>query len=128
MRVQKPVITGLSLAAALVVGPALMASAAPTEAIGNGERSGGVVIVGETQGTSSSTATIQNAGSGDGSFWQWGVGSHDTYSNYFRERSCHGSTAVGKKTKRVTNVRGGVYSKALTPKASSGNKAYYHTC
>ncbi|WP_430733536.1 lactococcin 972 family bacteriocin [Curtobacterium luteum] len=65
---------------------------------------------------------------GGGSFWRWGVGKDDTYSNSFREKRCHGATAVGKKTKRVTNVAGGKYAKALTPKATSGNKAYSHNC
>lgn len=125
--ITKKMVVGVVMAAGLVVGPAAIATAAPTEVLGTGPRAGGVEISGSESG-SLRNGSANGARVGDGSFWQWGVGRDDTFSNYFRERSCHGSTAVGKKTKRVTGVRGGVYSKALTPKASSGNKAYYHTC
>jgi lactococcin 972 family bacteriocin len=124
MNTTKKAIVGVALAAALAVGPSALASAAPTEVLGSGAQAGGVEIT-DGQSGARSTAASRVA---DGSFWQWGVGVHDTYSNYFRERSCHGATAVGIKSKRVTNVKGGAYAKALTPKARSGNKAYYHNC
>ncbi|MFZ6990510.1 lactococcin 972 family bacteriocin [Curtobacterium sp. RRHDQ66] len=127
MNTKKKLVIGISLAAGLVIAPAAIASAAPTEVLGTGSQAGGVEITGTQHGSSSTVGGIQTRVA-DGSYWEWGVGRDDTYSNYFRESSCHGSTAVGKKTKRVTGVRGGVYSKALTPKASSGNKAYYHNC
>lgn len=118
---------GIAVASALVAGPVASASASPTEVLESGPAAGGVVIDGATA-SGSTTGSTRSAGSGDGSFWQWGVGRDDVYSNYFREKSCHGATAVGKASKRVSNVPGGKYAKALTPKKVSGNKAYYHNC
>jgi lactococcin 972 family bacteriocin len=130
MSISKKSIIGIAMATGLIVGPAAFASATPGDVLGTGAQAGGVEITGTQQGSSGEVGGSQTRANdgGGGSFWQWGVGRDDTFSNYFREFRCHGSTAVGKKTKRVTGVRGGVYSKALTPKASSGNKAYYHNC
>ena len=130
MNTSKKSIIGIAMAAGLIVGPTALASAAPADVLGTGALAGGVEITGTQQGSSGDVRASQTRADdgGGGSFWEWGVGRNDTFSNYFRESRCHGSTAVGKKTKRVTGVRGGVYSKALTPKAFSGNKAYYHNC
>lgn len=124
------VLVGLGLTVALVGGPATMASAETFEVLGNGPAAGGVVIPETGAGAQGdrSTSGSQRSDGGGGSFWQYGVGTHDVWSNYFRERRCHGATAVGKKTKRVTGVPGGRYAYAITPKKSSGNKAYYHNC
>ncbi|PZE87090.1 lactococcin 972 family bacteriocin [Curtobacterium sp. MCBD17_032] len=121
------VVTGLLLATGLVDAPAVGASA--DNVLGSGPGSGGVVITGGTGTTGEvrGSASRRDDGGG-GSFWQWGVGRDDTWSNYFRERRCHGATAVGLKSKRVSGVPGGRYALATTPKARSGNKAYYHNC
>jgi lactococcin 972 family bacteriocin len=123
-------VVGIALAATLVAGPAAVASAAPTEVLGSGNEAGGVLMTNAGPGSSGETrgSTARKDDGGGGSFWQWGVGGRDAWSNYFRERRCHGATAVGLKTKRVTGVAGGRYAMAKTPKARSGNKAYYHNC
>ncbi len=126
MNIIGKVTIGSIAALGLAIGPAVSA-AATTDVLGSGALAGGVVIGAGGSGATSERSTRGDDGGG-GSFWQWGVGKDDTYSNYFREKRCHGATAVGKKTKRVTNVAGGKYAKALTPKATSGNKAYYHNC
>jgi lactococcin 972 family bacteriocin len=120
------VVTGLLLATGLVVVPAVGASA--VDVLGSAPGSGGVVITDGTGPTGEVRGSGTRRDGGGGSFWQWGVGRDDTWSNYFRERRCHGATAVGLKTKRVTGVPGGRYALATTPKARSGNKAYYHNC
>jgi lactococcin 972 family bacteriocin len=123
------ILVGLGLSLGLVASTASMASAAPSEVLGSGPEAGGVIIAAAGEGSTGATTGVgaRNDGGG-GSFWQWGVGKDDTWSNYFREKRCHGATAVGKKSKRVSNVPGGKYAMAKTPKASSGNKAYYHNC
>ena len=122
-------LVGLGLTVGLITGTATAASAAQFEVMGSGSEAGGVAVAASGRGASGETSGIgtDNDGGG-GSFWQWGVGKDDTWSNYFREKRCHGATAVGKKSKRVTNVPGGRYAMAMTPKARSGNKAYYHNC
>lgn len=124
------VIAALGLTVGLVAGTATVAAASPTEVLGNAPDAGGVVIAEGGAGTRGerSMPASQRSDGGGGSFWQYGVGSSDVWSNYFREHRCHGATAVGKKTKRVTGVPGGRYAYAATPKKSSGNKAYYHNC
>lgn len=124
------VLLGAGLAIGLIAGTATTASAAPYEVLGSGTESGGVAIADSGAGSTGeiSGITTKKDDGGGGSFWQWGVGKDETWSNYFREKRCHGATAVGKKTKRVTGVAGGRYAMATTPKASSGNKAYYHNC
>ncbi|MEJ8284721.1 MULTISPECIES: lactococcin 972 family bacteriocin [Curtobacterium] len=120
---------GIGLAVGLIAGPATVASASALEVLGSGAETGGVTIIDPGAGVSGETRDYSTHGDGGGgSFWQWGVGRDDTWSNYFREKRCHGATAVGKKSKRVSNVPGGKYAMAMTPKASSGNKAYYHNC
>jgi lactococcin 972 family bacteriocin len=121
---------GLALTAGLITGPAAIASAAPLEVLGAGTEAGGVLMTNEGPGSTGEArgSTARKDDGGGGSFWQWGVGSRDAWSNYFRERRCHGATAVGLKTKRVTGVAGGRYAMATTPKARSGNKAFYHNC
>lgn len=123
------ILVGLGLSIGLVAGTASTASATPSEIMGSGPVAGGVSIADSGDGSTGATTGVgtRNDGGG-GSFWQWGVGKDDTWSNYFREKRCHGATAVGKKSKRVSNVPGGKYAMAKTPKASSGNKAYYHNC
>lgn len=128
---KKPVLmVGLALASALVVGPASLASATPTEMLGHGSEAGGVLMTSDGPGSSGETrgSTVRKDDGGGGSFWQWGVGKDDAWSNFFRERRCHGATAVGLKSKRVTGVAGGRYALATAPKARSGNRAYYHNC
>jgi lactococcin 972 family bacteriocin len=127
MKKSTTTLIGVAAAAVLVAGPVATASASASEVLGSGASSGGIVIDGPAD-SGSTTGSTRSAGSGDGSFWQWGVGRDDVYSNYFREKSCHGATAVGKGSNRVSNVPGGKYAKALTPKKVSGNKAYYHNC
>lgn len=124
------VLVGLGLSIGLIAGAATTASAAPYEVMGSGSEAGGVVIADAGAGSTGETTGVaaRKDDGGGGSFWQWGVGKDDTWSNYFREKRCHGATAVGKKSKRVSNVPGGKYAMAMTPKASSGNKAYYHNC
>ncbi len=120
---------GIGLAVGLIAGPATVASASALEVLGSGAEGGGVEIVDTVAGASGETRDYStHDDGGGGSFWQWGVSGGDTWSNYFREKRCHGATAVGKKSKRVSNVPGGKYAYAATPKASSGNKAYYHNC
>lgn len=122
-------LVGLALTVGLVAGTAATATAAPLEQLGSGPDAGGVVLpTADTTTVSRTTGVGGTARGGDGAFWQYGVSGGDVWSNYFRERSCHGATAVGKKTKRVTNVPGGRYAYAATPKAGSGNQAYYHNC
>ncbi|ROS74051.1 lactococcin 972 family bacteriocin [Curtobacterium sp. PhB130] len=106
------IIAGTALAIGLIAGTATAASAEPLD--------GGVTI-----GDGQQSSIGMRIG---GSFWQWGVGSRDTWSNYFHENQCHGATAVGIKSKRVSNVRGGLYAMATTPKKSSGNQAFWHRC
>ncbi|GAA3340970.1 hypothetical protein GCM10017714_22970 [Curtobacterium pusillum] len=123
------VLIGLGLSVGLIAGTATMAAAGPLEVMGTGPEAGGVAISdtgARSSGESMGTGTRSDGGGG--AFWQWGVSGGDTWSNYFREKRCHGATAVGKGTKRVTGVPGGKYAYAATPKASSGNKAYYHNC
>lgn len=123
------VLAGLGLSAALIAGSATMAAATPLEVLGHGSEAGGVVITDTGAGSIGETTGFATKGDGGGgAFWQWGVSGGDTWSNYFREKRCHGATAVGKRSKRVSNVPGGKYAYAATPKASSGNKAYYHNC
>ncbi len=127
------VLLGLGLSIGLIAGTATTASATPGEVLGSGSEAGGVAIADSGSGSTGETsgASTRAGDGGGGSFWQWGVEGGVggvTWSNYFRESRCHGATAVGKKTKRVTGVRGGKYAYAATPKASSGNKAYYHNC
>jgi lactococcin 972 family bacteriocin len=124
------VLLGLGLSIGLIAGTATTASATPDEVLGSGPEAGGVVIAESGAGSTGETSGLSTRkdDGGGGSFWQWGVGKDDTWSNYFREKRCHGATAVGKKSKRVSNVPGGKYAMAMTPKASSGNKAYYHNC
>lgn len=127
---QVALVIGAALVAGLVGGPASVAHATASEVLGAGPDAGGVVIADHgagSSGTSTGPVTRRDDGGG-GSFWQWGVGKDDAWSNYFRERRCHGATAVGLKSKRVTGVRGGKYALATTPKARSGNKAFYHNC
>jgi lactococcin 972 family bacteriocin len=126
MKKRTTIMTAAAVAAVIIAGPAMAASASSTEVLGAGVAAGGVVIAGTASGETTGSST--RAGSGDGSFWQWGVGRDDVYSNYFREKSCHGATAVGRVSKKVTNVPGGRYAKALTPKKASGNQAFYHNC
>lgn len=126
MKKRTTIVMAAAAAAALIAGTATAASASPTEVLGSGAAAGGVVIDGSASHQTTGSST--RAGSGDGSFWQWGVGRTDVYSNYFREKSFHGATAVGKVSKKVTNVPGGRYAKALTPKKASGNQAFYHNC
>lgn len=124
---KKTMTAAIILAIGLATGP-LTGTAAMADVLGSAPGAGGVLIEdGAVSGTQQRSVSAFADGGG-GSFWQWGVGTRDTWSNYFREHRCHGATAVGKKTKRVSNVPGGKYAKALTPKASSGNKAYYHNC
>lgn len=115
MKYRKTMMTtaGLVLAVALGGGTAAAASAVPV---------GGGVTIPDGQHTGSIGTRI------GGSFWQWGVGKDDTWSNYFHENQCHGATAVGKKSKRVTGVGGGRYALATTPKKLSGNQAFWHNC
>jgi lactococcin 972 family bacteriocin len=121
---------GLVLASAIAVGPATVASASPIDVFGSGSEAGGVLMMNDGPGSSGETrgGTARKDDGGGGSFWQWGVGKDDAWSNFFRERRCHGATAVGVKSKRVTGVAGGRYALATAPKARSGNKAYYHNC
>jgi len=124
------VLVGLGLSIGLIAGTATAASAAPYEVMGSTSEAGGVAIADGGVGSTGETTGIvmRKDDGGGGAFWQWGAGKDDTWSNYFREKRCHGATAVGKKTKRVTGVAGGKYAKALTPRARSGNQAYYHNC
>ncbi|WP_058727673.1 lactococcin 972 family bacteriocin [Curtobacterium oceanosedimentum] len=127
----KRVLLGLAVTIGLVLGgTATAAVASPTEVLGHGSEAGGVVLPDSGTGTTGEhrTSGQQRSDGGGGSFWQWGVSGGDVWSNYFREKRCHGATAVGKKTKRVTGVAGGRYAYAATPKKSSGNQAYYHNC
>lgn len=120
---------GIGLAVGLMAGPATVASASALEVLGSGPEAGGISIASsgvDAHGETGRFATMDDGGGG--SFWQWGVSGGETWSNYFREKRCHGATAVGKKSKRVSNVPGGKYAYAATPKASSGNMAYYHNC
>lgn len=106
------IVAGAVLTLGLIAGAATSAAAESLEGgvtIGDGQQSSIGVTIG-------------------GSFWQWGVDTRDVWSNYFHENQCHGATAVGKKTVRVTNVRGGSYAKAVAPKKSSGNQAFWHRC
>ncbi|MCM3520984.1 lactococcin 972 family bacteriocin [Curtobacterium sp. P97] len=127
----KQVLLGLAVTIGLVLGgTATAAVASPTEVLGHGPEAGGVVLPDSGIGTTGEhrTSGQQRSDGGGGSFWQWGVSGGDVWSNYFREKRCHGATAVGKKTKRVTGVAGGRYAYAATPKKPSGNQAYYHNC
>ena len=127
----KQVLIGLGLTIGLVAGgTATVAVASPTEVLGQGSAAGGVVIPGSGAGASGErrSSGLQRGDGGGGSFWQWGVGSSDVWSNYFREKRCHGATAVGRQTKRVTGVAGGHYAYAAARKKLSGNKAFYHNC
>ena len=126
----KQVLLGLAVTIGLVAGgTATAAVASPTEVLGHGSEAGGIVIPDSGAGTGERRSSgQQRSDGGGGSFWQWGVSGGDVWSNYFREKRCHGATAVGKKTKRVTGVAGGRYAYAATPKKSSGNQAYYHNC
>jgi len=121
-------IIGLGLTATLVAATATAASAGPLEVLGNGTEAGGTVITDPSGGSRTITGTGARSDGGGGSFWQWGVSGGSAWSNYFRESRCHGATAIGKKSKRVTGIPGGRYAYAATPKASSGNQAYYHNC
>lgn len=112
--------TAAFVAVALTLGLGF-GGAEAASAASNGAAEGGVTISGDQQ-SGSSGARI------GGSFWQWGVGKDDTWSNYFHENQCHGATAVGQKTKRVTGVGGGRYALATTPKKLSGNQAFWHRC
>jgi len=123
----KKTTAAIILAIGIAVGP-MTGTAATADVLGSGPDAGGVAIEDGAVSRTHQRTVGTFADGGGGSFWQWGVGTRDTWSNYFRESRCHGATAVGKKTKRVSNVPGGKYAKALTPKASSGNKAYYHNC
>lgn len=116
-----------AIAVGLVAGPASIAFASPLETLETELEAGGVELGDREQGSSNFLSTAVERLS-DGAYWEYGVGKKDTISDYFRERSSHGSTAVGKKSKRVTGVRGGLFSRAHTPRASSHNKAYYHNC
>lgn len=127
----KQVLIGLGLTIGLVAGgTATVAVASPTEVLGQGSEAGGVVIPGSGAGASGErrSSGLQRGDGGGGSFWQWGVGSRDVWSNYFREKRCHGATAVGQGFKRVSWVPGGKYAYAITPKKTSGNQAFYHNC
>lgn len=127
----KQVLVGLALTIGLVAGgTATVAVASPTEVLGQGSEAGGLVIPDSGAGTSGErrSSGLQRSDGGGGSFWLWGVGSSDVWSNYFREKRCHGATAVGKKSRQVTGVPGGRYAYAITPKKFSGNQAYYHNC
>jgi lactococcin 972 family bacteriocin len=126
MKKRTTIAIATAAAAALIAGPAVAASASSTEVLGTESAAGGVVI--DDSASHQTTGSATHAGTGDGSFWQWGVGRTDVYSNYFREKSCHGATAVGRISKKVTNVPGGRYAKALAPKKASGNQAFYHNC
>jgi lactococcin 972 family bacteriocin len=127
----KQVLVGLALTIGLVAGgTATVAVASPTEVLGQGSEAGGLVIPDSGAGSSGErrSSGLQRSDGGGGSFWQWGVGSSDVWSNYFREKRCHGATAVGRSTKRVSNVPGGKYAYAITRKKTSGNQAFYHNC
>jgi len=121
-------VIGIGLAAVLAGATASTAVAGPLEVLGNGTEAGGTVISDPAGGSRGTTGAGTRRDGGGGSFWQWGVSGGNAWSNYFRESRCHGATAIGKKSKRVTGVPGGRYAYASTPKASSGNLAYYHNC
>lgn len=117
------------LAASAVLGSATgatAATAATTDELGFWQDHGGAVATRATQVVDLAAEERLS----DGAYWTWGSGGigGKTFSHYFRERSCHGATAVGKGTHRVSGVQGGRYAKAEVPSASSGNKAYYHNC
>lgn len=127
----KQVLLGLAVTIGLVAGgTATAAVAVPNEVLGNAPDAGGIVIPDSGAGTTGvrRISGQQRSDGGGRSFWQWGVSGGDVWSNYFREKRCHGATAIGKKTKRVTGVAGGRYASAATPKKSSGNQAFYHNC
>lgn len=123
MQVNWKAVAAAIIVVGAVVGPATAAAA------------NGTNLFDADSGAAEATLETQSVSSGggraaDGSHWVWGAGGigGKTFSHYFRERSCHGATAVGKRTHRVTRVPGGKWAKAAVPSAASGNKAYYHTC
>ncbi|WP_165168411.1 lactococcin 972 family bacteriocin [Rothia uropygialis] len=63
---------------------------------------------------------------GDGK-WENGVDNHHVWSNYWHTNSCHGATAIGKKTVKVT-APSRQWAMASAPRAPRGNKAYWNYC
>ncbi|GAA1493040.1 hypothetical protein [Curtobacterium herbarum] len=92
---KKSVLASLVLASAIAVGPATVASASPVDVLGSGSEAGGVLMTSDGPGSTGETrgSTARKDDGGGGSFWQWGVGKDDAWSNFFRERRCHGATA-----------------------------------
>jgi len=106
---------GAVLAGSLAVGPVAAASAVTTVP----DEGPGVTIGASTRSTSA------NAGGGS---WGWGISGNTVFSDYNHPSRCHGSTAIGKNTVRVTGKPKNVVSKARASKKSSGNQAFYHFC
>ncbi|WP_433509447.1 lactococcin 972 family bacteriocin [Nonomuraea sp. CA-143628] len=61
----------------------------------------------------------------DGGTWDHGTGQGYTWSNYYHEDDCHGSTAVGVSTKRSPKTNPGAWSEARVASSSFGNETYY---
>ncbi|GAA1741990.1 lactococcin 972 family bacteriocin [Nonomuraea bangladeshensis] len=61
----------------------------------------------------------------EGGIWNHGVSQGYTYSDYWHDADCHGSTAVGVSTVRSPNMNPGSWSRAKVASSSFGNAAYY---
>ncbi|RKS10277.1 lactococcin 972 family bacteriocin [Nocardiopsis sp. Huas11] len=78
-----------------------------------------------TAGVAAATTSYVGGGT-----WQHGVtglpGAGTTYSNYHHGSVCHGATAVGQTTKRVS-AGAGAWANTSVPRAIGNNQSYWRT-